>query len=226
MIELPLYCEYCKVQIADDTQRCPLCQNPLRGKSDPQTAIFPSISPKEWKKQKMFLRILLFISFAVIVICLTIDALLPKSYAFPWYVAAAVLCMWVCLLNALIRRHNIPKNILWLVVWISLLSVVWDAFTGWHHWAIDYVIPALCITAMLAMAIVSKAMGRKLGEYMVYLIIDSLFGIVPLIFLLLGWVNVRFPSILCAAGSVLSLGALWAFHWSAMTEEMKKRLHL
>lgn len=223
---MALFCEYCKVHIAGDAALCPLCQNRLRGEPEPEKAVFPSLSPREWKKQRMVLHILLFVSFAAVVVCLTIDALLPQSYTWPWYVAAAVLCMWFCLANAIIRRHNIPKNILWMVVWISLLSVVWDAFTGWHHWAIDYVIPALCVMAMVAVAVVSKAMGRRLTEYMVYLIIDSLFGVVPLIFLLLGWVRVRYPSILCGAGSVLSLGALWAFQGAAMMEETKKRLHL
>lgn len=210
--------------MAGDAQRCPLCQNRLKG--DPGEAVFPSLSPKEWKKQRMALRILMFVSFAVAVVCLTIDALLPESHRWPWYVAGAVACMWFCLANALLRRHNIPKNVLWLVVWLSVIAVLWDAFTGWRGWSVDYVIPALCVTAMVVVAAVSKAMGRKLAEYMVYLIIDSLFGVVPLVFLLLGWVRVRYPSILCAAGSVLSLGALWAFQGAAMVEEVNKRLHL
>lgn len=223
---MALYCEYCKMRVLDDTQRCPLCQNALRGEGDSKDVVFPKLSPKEWKKRKLLLRIFVFVSFAAVVVCLTVDALLPKSYRWPWYVAAAVLCMWFCLANALLRRHNIPKNILWMVLWISLIAVAWDLVTGWHHWSVDYVIPALCVTAMAAVAAVSRAMGRQLTEYMVYLIIDSLFGVVPLIFLLLGWVKVRYPSILCAAGSVLSLGALWAFQGAAMMEEVKKRLHL
>lgn len=223
---MALYCEYCKVRVAGDAARCPLCQNRLRGNAEPGEAVFPNISPKEWKKRKLALRILLFVSFAAVVVCLTIDALMPQSYRWPWYVAAAVLCMWICLANAILRRHNIPKNILWMVVWISLFSVAWDAITGWRNWSVDFVIPALCVTAMLAVTVVSVAMKRKLTEYMVYLIVDSLFGVVPVLFLLLGWVRVRYPSILCAAGSVLSLGALWAFQGPAMVEEMKKRLHL
>jgi len=220
-----LFCKYCKIHVTGDRKRCPLCQNPLYGEPDPDSSLFPNVSPKAWKIQKLILHSFLFVSFAVVVICLTVDALLPESHSYPWYVAGAVLCMWFCLGNALYRRHNIPKNILWLVVWISLLSVAWDACTGWKHWSVDYVIPALCITAMAAVPIISKAMGRRLTEYMVYLIIDSLFGVIPLIFLLLDWVQVRYPSILCAAGSILSLGALWAFQGTAMVEEVKKRLH-
>lgn len=224
MIFTARFCEYCKVHVAGEAELCPLCQNRLRGQAG--APVFPSLTPKEWKIRRMLLRILLFVSFAAVVVCLTIDALMPESYRWPWYVAAAVGCVWICLANALLRRHNLPKNILWLVVWVSLLAVGWDAFTGWNEWSLDYVIPALCMTAMLAVAVVSKAMGRRLGEYLVYLIIDSLFGVVPLIFLLLGWVRVRYPSIICAAVSVLSLGAMWAFQGGAMVEEIKKRLHL
>lgn len=218
-------CEHCKMNIAVEGELCPLCQSRLRGTPDPESAIFPSISPKEWKKQKLALRICLFVSFALVVVCITIDALLTNSYRWPWYVAAAVLCVWVCIVNALQRRHNIPKNILWLVVWISLLSTLWDHFTGWKGWSLDYVLPALCVTAVLAIVIVSKTMKRRLREYMVYLIIGILFGLLPFSFWRLGWVQVRYPSIVCAAISILVLGALVFFKNGEMSEEMKKRLH-
>lgn len=219
-------CEHCNMNVAGEADSCPLCQSKLRGTPDPQSAVFPAISPKEWKKQALALKICLFVSFALVVICITIDALLPKSYSWPWYVAAAVLCVWVCIVNALIRRHNIPKNILWLVFWISMLSVLWDWFTGWKGWSVDYVIPALCMTAVVAIMIVSKAMKRRLKEYLVYLIIGSLFGVMPLWFWSLGWVRIRYPSILCSSFCILALGALLFFKSGELFEEVRKRLHL
>ena len=105
-----LFCKYCKIHVTGDRKRCPLCQNPLYGEPDPDSSLFPNVSPKAWKIQKLILHSFLFVSFAVVVICLTVDALLPESHSYPWYVAGAVLCMWFCLGNALYRRHNIPKK--------------------------------------------------------------------------------------------------------------------
>ena len=56
--------------------------------------------------------------------------------------------------------------------------------------------------------------------------IDALFGIVPLLFLLLGWLRVFYPSVICVAVSLLSLCALLLFEGERMRMEVKKRLHL
>ena len=94
-----MFCKYCKIHVSGDRKRCPLCQNPLYGEPDPDSSLFPNVSPKAWKIQKLILHSFLFVSFAVVVICLTVDALLPESHSYPWYVAGAVLCMcfWLVL---------------------------------------------------------------------------------------------------------------------------------
>ena len=57
---------------------------------------------------------------------------------------------------ALHKWRNIPKNMIYQVVILSLLAVVWDRFTGWHGWSLDYVIPILCVTAMVSMSAIAK----------------------------------------------------------------------
>lgn len=225
MIPMAKRCEYCKVEVRGNPDRCPLCQGSLTGTETEEDDVFPLLTEHS-RRFGLIVRSVLFLSFAAIVICLAVGELLPEAAVWPWYVAAAVGCMWLCLANVLIRRHNIPKNIIWMVVWISGLSLAWDYFTGWHHWALDYVVPALCLFAMISVAVISRAMGKEIEEYMIYLIIDGLFGIIPLLFLFMGWVQVRYPSIFCVAGSVLSLGALVTFQGERLREEVRRRLHL
>ena len=97
--------------------------------------------------------------------------------------------MWVCLYSVIRRRNNIPKNIIWLVFWLSLIAVLWDLFTGRRGWSIDYVIPAICVLAMIAMAAIAIVLRLRIEEYMIYVLLDGLFGIVPLLFLTLGSVS-------------------------------------
>lgn len=218
-------CKKCGVEFTGARVRCPLCQGEVSGTGDPKSEVFP-VLPDHTGQYNLIIRLLVFLSVASVVICVAIGAMLPNPAVWPWYVAAAVLCMWLCLANVLWRRHNLPKNILWMVFWLSLLSFCWDYFTGFHRWSLDYVIPLICVAAMGAVAVISRVLGLVLEEYLIYLILDGLFGIVPLLFLACGWVSVTYPSIICVASSVLSLAALLVFQWDFLIGEVRRRLHL
>lgn len=220
-----LYCEKCGVSISGDRRRCPLCQSRLTGTGDPASETFPAL-PDRSETMSLIIRAMVFLSIAAVVLCSSIDALLPESVKWSYYVVAAVACMWFCIANVLLRRHNLPKNILWMAFLISLLALAWDFFTGWHHWSLDYVIPSVLVFALIAVAVISKAMRKQFEDYMIYLIIDALFGIIPLLFLLMDWVRVTYPSIVCVAVSLLSLAALCTFESEQIRAEIKKRLHL
>ena len=113
-----------------------------------------------------------------------------------------------------------------MVFWLSLLAVLWDRFTGWRGWSLDYVVPCICVLAMLSMAAVAKVLRLELEDILVYLLLDVLFGVVPLVSLLLGWVGESLPSVLCVVASLLSLAFLLVFDGERMRAEIKKRLHL
>lgn len=220
-----LNCKKCGVQITGERKRCPLCQGELNGTPEPDTEVFPRL-PDNSGRYHLIFRLLIFLSIAGVVICAAVAVLLPQSAGWWWYVAAAVVCMWLCLANVLWRRHNIPKNILWMIFWLSLLSFAWDYFTGLHRWSLDYVIPFLCVVGMAALGVIGPVIGLRLQEYLIYLIIDALFGVAPALFLLFGWSQVRWPAVVSVAMSVLSFAALLVFQWDNLKVEIKKRLHL
>ena len=54
----------------------------------------------------------------------------------------------------------------------------------------------------------------------------SAFGIVPVIFYLTGILNVRIPSVICIAVSLISFFAILIYEGRNMLKEIEKRLHL
>lgn len=147
------YCEKCKVHVRGLHANCPLCQGPLTGEGETPNSVFPAHTYQA-PRYHLLIRSMIFASIAAIVVCATVNILLGGRR---WwlFIAAAVACMWVCLYSVIRRRNNIPKNIIWLVFWLSLIAVLWDLFTGRRGWSIDYVIPAICVLAMIAMAAIA-----------------------------------------------------------------------
>ena len=223
------YCQACKVHLPDDAAHCPLCQGPVSPAPQPgapaHSSAFPAV-PMVYKKYNLFYRLLVFCTVAAVVVCFGINYLLPQSGLWSLFVAGGAGCLWISLADAVHRRRNPPRGILNQVILLGLLALVWDLCTGWRGWSITFVIPFICLLAMAAMAVVAKVIRLPISDYLIYLCVCGGFGILPILSLALGWVSVRWPSLLCAGGSVLSLTALAVFEGEKMLSELRRRLHL
>src|SRR5699024_1106626 len=98
--------------------------------------------------------------------------------------------------------------------------------TGWHGWSLDFIIPITYIGAMIVMYVTSKIMKLSIRDYILYGFLACLFGILPLLFLLLNWNNIIYLSVICVSISIIFLSAMLIFHGSDMELELKKRMHL
>ena len=93
--------------------------------------------------------------------------------------------MWISLFFIIRKKDNIPKTIIWQVGVISTLSLLWDYSMGWIGWSIEYVIPSICVGAMIVMAIAAKILKIGVRDLIIYMLVDGIFGFIPIIFLLL-----------------------------------------
>lgn len=218
-------CEKCEVNIIGKRESCPLCQGILVDQDEEQEEIFPHIS-SVYKLHNMFFRVLILVSIIIATVSVSSNIIFPQKGAWSLFIIGGLVSVWISLITAINKRNNIPKNIVYQVMIISIAMAVWDFMTHWKGWSIEYVIPILCVFAMISMAIIPKVLKLKMEDYILYLIIDSVFGIIPLVFMLIGISNVIYPSLICVASSVISLSTILIFEGESLRAEMKKRLHL
>lgn len=219
------YCEQCKVSVTGQRSRCPLCQSVLRNEGEPYEEVFPVI-PTVYNRFQFFFKLLIFASAVLGIVSAVINLLLPQSGVWSLFVLGGIGCLWVFLFIAVRKRNNIPKNILWQVAVTILFCLLWDLFTGWHGWSVDYVVPSICVAAMAALAVTAKVFRLVVGDFLFYLLISVLFGILPVISILLGWVQVLYPSLICVGCSLVSLAAVLIFQGENMKREWRRRMHL
>ena len=219
------YCEQCKVSVTGQRSRCPLCQSVLRDEGEPYEEVFPVI-PTVYNRFQFFFKLLIFASAVLGIVSAVINLLLPQSGVWSLFVLGGIGCLWVFPFIAVRKRNNIPKNILWQVAVTILFCLLWDLFTGWHGWSVDYVVPSICVAAMAALAVTAKVFRLVVGDFLFYLLISVLFGILPVISILLGWVQVLYPSLICVGCSLVSLAAVLIFQGENMKREWRRRMHL
>lgn len=219
------YCNKCKLSVKGQKKYCPLCQNELEHFDGAEDGVFPEI-PTMFHQHSLFFRILILASVAVAVASAVVNVVFPTRIWWSFFVIAGIGCFWVSTAIAVSKRRNIPKNILYQVVVISALAVVWDLCTGWRGWSVDYVIPVTCTFAMFSLAIAAKIANLHVRDYMIYLVVDGVFGILPVVLVITGVVHTQLPSLICTGTSILSLTALLLFEGENMRGELRRRLHL
>lgn len=218
-------CEKCRVVIVGDHKVCPLCQSHLSGSPEPQKDTFPFMDTI-MHRHNMLIRTLFFISAVLVVLCFAANYLFSYPGFWSLFVALGVLGMWMSVGIVLRKRHNIPKTILWQAIFFSVIMVGVDFMTGWHRWSLDYAMPCFFIVAVLGMWAVAGILRLRLEDYLVYMLIDVVIGIIPIIFIVFDFVDTKIPSLLCVLASIISLIALVTYKDGEVKNEVRKRLHL
>ena len=221
------YCDKCRVKIIGSRTSCPLCQAPVTALDDDDQEIFPLV-PTIYHQYNLFFRGLIFASIVVGVIAIVLNILLPPGHYHSWafFVLAGIGCFWLVLVVAVRKRANIMKNLLYQTVLFALLMALWDFLTGWRGWSVDFAIPILFFVSLTTMFILTKVLRSYLAEELVYLCINILLALVPIIFVLTGILKVRWPSIICAATAVIALAAILLFMDRTLRRELRRRLHM
>ncbi|MBC7087621.1 MAG: hypothetical protein H5T96_03905 [Tissierellales bacterium] len=218
------YCEYCKVYIPEDREICPLCGNKLEIISEDNEQIFPKI-PSIFKRN-LALKIMGFISVVTIIMSFALYYIFPTRINWPLLVFFGIISVWLDLFFLIRKKTHLPKKIIWQVLIITILSILWDFYTGFRGWSIEFVFPIICILAMLVMYILALVMKLSINDFITYILIDIFFGIIPIIFIVLNLVEIIYPSIISATISIISLSAILIFEGKNILYELKKRMHI
>ena len=157
---------------------------------------------------------------------MTLNLLIWPQRWWSLFVLAGVGAGWATVAQAIRKRSSFCKHVLYQVVTVGIVVVLFDLMTGFGHWSFNYVIPALCVFAMVVIAIIAAMGHRSISNYIIYMVVSAVFGLIPLLFLLPRWTTILWPTVLCAAVSVIYLAGLGLFVGRDTWQELHKRLHM
>lgn len=180
---------------------------------------------KEERGGRKYFQWFTFTCIAAAVIAFMINIIFTPDYNWFPLVIGVTLSMWVALSIGFFKRHNLLKNGIWQIVVFSIGCILWDKFTGWRGWSVDYAVPSICLTIMVSFWIITKVQRLKVEEYLIYYTLAGILGMIPLLLLLLGIVQVRYMSVLCGGVSFLLIVGLLIFKGKDLAAELHKKLH-
>lgn len=219
------HCPHCQADIKGDWEECPLCQTSLSSKGETvEKDPFPEI-PLRFNQQRMT-RLLILISILIVLAYFITQWFWSFEFFGLDYVLFGVMSMWLAVVIILRKRRNIAKGIVYLLVFLSLLSLYFDFTNGWTAWSITYAIPIICTSALVAMFLTVQVTRLEAEEYVLYLEAAAMLGILPLIFVVFNWTTHSLPSYISIGLSVFMFCSILLFHWEKVISELHKRMHI
>lgn len=217
-------CYKCNVNINSSVAKCPLCNSSIDDDKIDES-VFPII-PSIYTKNTIILKLLLFVSILGCFICTIINYIVSKEISWAWFVISGIVSFWLTFITGIQKRHHFMKLLFSEVMIVLIASVLWDYFTGWHLWSITYVLPFLCIAYVTTLFFLRIFIKNIFKDYVIYIYINSLIGLIPLYFILKNILNNNWPSIACVIFSGCSILALAIFNHRQMVNELERRLHI
>ena len=180
----------------------------------------------ERKENQRIVQTFSFLCLAVAVICGMINIMTAGTLNWSWFAGAGCVCAWLVVMVAYSKRRNILKNEIWQLLLISVIAILWDRFTGWRGWSVDFILPFGVLSVQFSVPVIARVNRLKREEYLFYLVQACIAGLIPMILAWTGVVKFVYPSVICAGISILTLAALFIFCKKDTLREFHKKLRM
>lgn len=220
-----LYCEHCKVKVTGIGTKCPLCSCRLVGEPENDYPQYPILGHST-SKMYLIYRLMKMAAIVSSVISILINYIEYNGTLWSMFVVAGLACGWLIMSIGVSRKANLIKLLQWELYITCALAIIWDYFTGWYRWSIEFVLPCACIACMVLIFILSTILKKQPKEYLIYLTLVDVLGFLPILFIIIEWVNIKLPSVICIGVSTVLLVGIFLFKRHAAYGEIKKKLHV
>ena len=180
----------------------------------------------ERKENQRIVQTFSFLCLAVAVICGMINIMTAGILNWSWFAGAGCACAWLVVMVAYSKRRNILKNEIWQLLLISVIAILWDRFTGWRGWSVDFILPFGVLAVQFSVPVIARVNRLKREEYLFYLVQACIAGLIPMILAWTGVAKFVYPSVICAGISILTLAALFIFCKKDTLREFHKKLRM
>ena len=188
---------------------------------------FPGYGEKlEKKENQKVVQTFSFLCLAIAVICGMINFMTAGSLDWFWFAGAGCVCAWLVVMVAYFKRRNILKNEMWQLLILSVIAILWDRFTGWRGWSVEFVLPFGALAVQFSIPVIAKVNRLEREEYLFYLVQACVAGLIPIILVWTRIVKFVYPSVICAGISFLTLAALFIFCQRDTLREFHKKLRM
>ena len=170
-------------------------------------------------------RLLLLISLLGFLLYAAVNSLWGLDLPFS-ILALAIGTLWVMVTGILGNRHNPAWAILLQTMVISVALIGADLLSGWRGWSLTWALPIVNVSSLLGTQITLMASRKALERGVFFLQAHAILALLPVLFIILGWVDPLWPSVTATSLAALSFVLTAILRRRVLDEEVRRKLHL
>lgn len=217
------HCKSCKVNINKYKNTCPICENTII-KIKPSSRVFPYIKPR-FTHHFILIKILRVILFSSIFISLFLNYFINNEFSWSIYIILAVFTIYYSIKINVQKGKDIYKILFNEFNLIIFLSLVWDYYTGFYKWSINYVIPLSATVFLIFLFILSLFNLEKIKEHFFQLLFTILISILPASLIFFKIINKNNIILATTAINIYIITFIFVFNINFIKKEIIRKFH-
>ena len=218
-------CKKCGVHITDDTDRCPFCRCVLEDDGTKGENLYPDVenTVKVWRHIR---KIVLFLS--ICAMCGMLIALYMGQDILNWTIVVGLILLYVniTIYMTITDRIGYMFKTLFLTMFVVIILIGIDYFTGYYRWSLDYTLPSAIIFLNGSCALLMIINRRNWQSYISLQLFDIFWSVVIFILLQLDIIRQPVMVLIAAASSIVLFSGTLIFGGRRASDELKRRFFI
>ncbi|MBO5070889.1 MAG: zinc ribbon domain-containing protein [Roseburia sp.] len=217
-------CRQCKIEILDETERCPLCNSVLEPTIEVEN-MYPNVRTMT-RKLMLISRIYLFCMILSEALLVYLNIILESQIWWCAITGFGMLYGYLLIRFAILGKSGYMSKMIVLIINAILLVVAIDFVLGYQGWSINYALPAGIILMDAGIGVLMIINRRNWQSYMMMQLFMVVCSILSLVLYLMEILTAQLLVLIALAASVfLFLGTLIIGDRRARVE-LKRRFHI
>ena len=222
------YCKNCNLKFNGKHEKCLFCGSLLEEKDDNYLSAFPDKKPKSFYVDRVK-KIVSFCLLILIAVSVLLEYYIFDDRLYWVLVTFSSVYLYLCLSVSLNFSKGLVAKISNISMFTSLEVIGVFLFFGFNiqDICLSYVFPGICainIIASIIIYLITK--GKYVHDEFIYIIMNALYGLIPLGLVIFDKVNITFICSICGTISILTILAFIFFIDKETKEEFKRRFHI
>ena len=217
-------CNFCNVNIADDTNKCPLCGSVLEG-NEKGVNTYPDVQ-KKFRVINLLFKIFLFVAIVVSSICVAVNYFTDFSNKWSFIVIIAFVFILLSVHLFVTRGVGYRQRTFAIAAFVILFLLYLDYDTGFNRWSINYCFPLGIIVINIGIIVLMIVNRRNFQSYILILFSLVLISVFALLLYHFDVITVPYMSVIAFLMSLFLTVGVILFGGQRVKNELYRRFHI
>ena len=217
-------CRQCKIEVLDETERCPLCGTVLEPTVEVEN-MYPDIRVRS-RKLVFISRLYLFLAVVTEIVLVNI-CMLSEVQSFVYFIGGLVLLFgYIVIRYAILGTSGyVAKTVVLTIIAVIMLVAV-DFFVGYNGWSVNYVFPSGILLIDVGIVLCMLINRKNWQSYLMVQIFMVLCSGVAIILSLVQIITAPMVSVVALNVSIILLLGTVIIGGRRARVELKRRFHI